>query len=954
MKKTILTTATQQRNLQGNSQGEPHPISIETHPIAPIIDAARIFTARMKRISTILIMSVLVTLISACGGGGGGGTSPGEDKKTEGPISVSNLRVIPDTNNATLIWNNPNVNITQINISYKLSTADNFTLPIPITDNARLARSKTDVMGMISSLMSDTNYTFRVTLELGGADENKSVMAAEITRLIGSNLDGDEYADTDPLDPDSGGGGDVAPPPPTDNILISVLNLRVFPDVSSAILMWDNPDAVIANISISYKLSTADNFGTPITIMDDARLARNEIDVMGMIPVGLLTTPNVNYTFSVTLELKGADEGKSVAAAEITRLIGPNFDGDEYADAEDVDDDNDGVNDLQDAFPTDGALSAFTVSRLRAAAGDKSVTLKWNNPDAQIASINISYKRTGSDDEPMTRSSDQTTSGALNVEETITELTNGQSYNFTVSLILRDTDVSKKVEAQSISATPVFIVTGLYGVAGADYVILSWTNPDAEIDGISISYQRRGSDNPETPLLIADDPKRAANASVQHNISGLMPDRYYDFTVSVRSGGSDEDGEGAPSISVLVNPDYDGDGKNNFVDVDADGDGLIEIATAQQFNQSRHNLQGSNFTRSAGGVGDANGCGNGTMEGEDVTACNGYELIADIYLAAYVSWEPIGRCMNYDPDAFMCTPATEFLNAIFDGNNRTINDLTITNHDGSYDNASGLFGAISSTSVLRNIHIRSANLIGGGLNVGLLVGYAKGAMIINSSAEGAVTASGDNVGGLVGFGDNAEITSSYAAGGAVSGGDNVGGLVGGGFDSTITSSYAAGGNVSGGDNIGGLIGLGRSSIITSSYAAGGSVSGGDEVGGLVGDGFGGSTIITSSYAAGGAVSGTGDVGGLVGTGSGSVITFSYWDSDKSGQPSDSDDSLGVNKTTQELKTPTENDPGIYSTWASDMCADGTTRTWDFGTSSDYPALRCTPNGLPAQQHLRQR
>ncbi len=725
----MLTTATQQRNLQGNSQREPHPISIETSTIAPIIDAARMFTARMKRISTILIMSVLITLISACGGGGGGGggggTSPGEDKKMVDPISVSNL--------------------------------------------------------------------------------------------------------------------------------------RVFPDVSSAILMWDNPDAVIANISISYKLSTVNNFGVPITITDSPTIDRNETDVMGMIPVGLLTTPNANYTFSVTLKLKGADENKSVAAAEITRLIGPNFDGDEYADAEDVDDDNDGVNDLQDAFPRNDALSAFAV-------------------------------------------------------------------------------------------------TGLYGVAGADYVILSWTNPDAEIDGISISYQRRDSDNPEPPLLIADDPKRAANASVQHNISGLMPDRYYDFTVSLILGGPDAGKEVvAPSIrNILVKADYDGDNVDNFMDVDADGDGLIEIATAQQFNQSRHNLQGSNFTRSAGGVGDANGCGNGTTVGEDVTECNGYELIADISLAAYVSWEPIGRCMNYDPDAFMCAPATEFLNAIFDGNNRTINDLTITNHDGSYDNASGLFGAISSTSVLRNIHIRSANLIGGGLNVGLLVGYAKGAMIINSSAEGAVTASGDNVGGLVGFGDNAEITSSYAAGGAVSGGDNVGGLVGGGFDSTITSSYAAGGAVSGGDNIGGLIGLGRSSIITSSYAAGGSVSGGDEVGGLVGDGFGGSTIITSSYAAGGAVSGTGDVGGLVGTGSGSVITFSYWDSDKSGQPSDSDDNLGVNKTTQELKTPTENDPGIYSTWASDMCADGTTRTWDFGTSSDYPALRCTPNGLPAQQHLRQR
>ncbi len=890
----MLTTATQQRNSQGNLQGNPQsetpPISIETSPIAPIIDAARIFslrfTARMKRIGAILIMSVLMVFLAACAGGGGGGGAPGGNggdddvvPPREDPISVSNLRVIPDTNNATLTWSNPNVNITQISIIYRNTAAGSVEMQrniTAITDSNNI-RPSANVTKVIPNLTNEANYTFNVALELGGADEGKSVMARKRTLLIGPNLDGDEYADADPLELDEDGDNvndDVDAFPRNDALsAFAVSNLRVIPDENNATLIWNNPNAVIANISISYKLSTADNFTLPIPITDNARLARN-IEVREMITP---LTSNTNYIFRVALELKDADENKSVMATEITRLIGPNLDGDDYADADplETDEDEDGIDDERDAFPRNDALTAFAVSELRATPGDESVTLRWNNPDnrvVQIASIDISYKRTGTNDTPMTISSTQTTAGTQDVEETITGLTNGQSYTFTVSLTLMDPDAGMVGPAPSTSATPdAFAVTGLYGVAGANYVTLSWNNPDASIESISISYQLSETDSLQPALLIVPSSKFAANASVQHNISGLTEGLSYDFTVSLILSGPDAGKEGAPpSISVLVNPDYDGDGKNNFVDVDADGDGLIEIATAQQLNQSRHNLLGSSFTRSAGGVGDANGCDNGGS----VTECNGYELIADIYLTTYTNWEPIGSCVLLDLSE---CPSTEFLDAIFDGNNHTINDLTITNPAGDYADAAGLFGAISSTSILRNIHIRSGNISDGGHNVGLLVGYAVGANIINSSAEGAVTASGNIVGGLVGYGLESTITSSYAAGGAVSGGGHsVGGLVGGGVDATITSSYAAGGDVSGRDFVGGLVGSGGGSMtnITSSYAAGGSVSGLSNVGGLVGTGQ--SATITSSYAAGGDVSATGnEVGGLVGNGQRATITSSY-------------------------------------------------------------------------------
>ena len=1095
-------------------------------------------------------------------------------------FAVSNLRVIPDESNATLIWNNPDADIANINISYKLSTADIFGTPIPITDDARIARNETDVMGMIleGSLTPNTNYTFRVTLELKGADENKSVMAAEITRLIGPNLDGDDYADGDPLETDEDGDGiddeeDKFPRNPT-LYAFAVSNLRVIPDENNATIIWNNPDADIANINISYKLSTADIFGTPIRITDNARITANATDVREMIPS---LTPNTYYTFRVTLELEGADKNKSVMAREITRLIGPNLDGDDYADDDplETDEDGDDTNDDIDAFPRNPTLYAFAVSNLRVIPDESNATLIWNNPDADIANINISYKLSTDDifgtpipitDDARIARNETDVMGMI-LKGSLTPNTN---YTFRVTLELKGADENKSVMAREITrligpnldgddyadGDPLetdedgdgiddeedkfprnptlyaFAVSNLRVIPDENNATIIWNNPDADIANINISYKLSTADIFGTPIRITDNARITANATdVMEIITSLTPNTYYTFRVTLELEGADKNKTVmAREITRLIGPnldgddyadddpletDEDGDGIDNFIDVDVDGDGLIEIATAQQLNQSRHNLLGTSFKSSAGGVGNADGCGNGGS----VTACNGYELIADIYLTTYTNWQPIGGCTTSASD---CSPKNKLFNAIFDGNSHTINDLTITNPAGSYANAAGLFGAISSTSILRNIHIRSGNLIGGGTNVGLLVGYARGAMIINSSAEGAVNASGNAVGGLVGDGRVATITSSYAAGGDVSGtGSNVGGLVGDGIFATITSSYAAGGDVSGGNGVGGLVGDGRVATITSSYAAGGAVNGTNWVGGLVGEGdrvtimssyaaggtvngtidvgglvgsgtglnitssyaaggdvsggfrvgglvgavwdsqitysyaaggsvsatdkvvggtghvvggliglglgsrisssyaaggavsgnrnvgglvgngegstitssyaagedvsgvsnvgglvgfgldyrimssyaaggdvsgdmhvgglvgAGSSVTITSSYAAGGTVSGGSGVGGLVGIGS-STITFSYGDISKSKQGSGGS---GRTKTTNELITPTDAS-GIYTTWASNTCADGTTLAWDFGTTDEYPALNCTLNGFPPQRRER--
>ena len=185
---------------------------------------------------------------------------------------------------------------------------------------------------------------------------------------------------------------------------------------------------------------------------------------------------------------------------------------------------------------------------------------------------------------------------------------------------------------------------------------------------------------------------------------------------------------------------------------------------------------------------------------------------------------------------------------------------------------------------------------------------------------------GDDLGGLVGN-NNGRITGSYATGRVV-GSDNVGGLVGSN-DGDIHTSYATG-RVEGIGKVGGLAG-GNDGEIHTSYAAG-RVMGERWVGGLVGGHDG---EIHNSYATGW-VSGQNHVGGLVGiVPSNSPITASYWDTTTSGWTSGSN---GTGQTTRQLQTPSSYSR-IYADWNVDLDGGGTNDDpWDFGTSSQYPAL----------------
>ena len=344
------------------------------------------------------------------------------------------------------------------------------------------------------------------------------------------------------------------------------------------------------------------------------------------------------------------------------------------------------------------------------------------------------------------------------------------------------------------------------------------------------------------------------------------------------------------------------------VDYDTDDDGLIEIRNLAQLDAVRYDNEGRGsglvtahreaFTDGGGG---ALACGG-------LLGCVGYELLANLdfdtngdgtvdsdddYWNNGAGWMPIKT-----PTIGSITPYS----AIFEGNGHTITNLFID----SSENDIGLFGETRSSAVIRNLEMVSVQVTGT-----------------------------DNVGGLVG--SNGGAVSACFATGKVSGDDDVGGLVGANLDDgSVSASYSTV-QVTGDDRIGGVAGS-NSGEVTAAYATG-RVVGDFEAGGLIGRNSG---DVNVSYATG-LVSGRSTIGGLIGwNASGGTITDSYWDTTTSGRTTGFS---GQAKTTAELQLPTAAS-GIYSTWNVDLDGDGTANNlWDFGTNSQYPALRANFDGV---------
>ena len=511
------------------------------------------------------------------------------------------------------------------------------------------------------------------------------------------------------------------------------------------------------------------------------------------------------------------------------------------------------------------------------------------------------------------------------------------------------------------------IVTGVMGSDTGTTVTLSWTDPEDRVrySGVMVTGSTTAGD-----MIVPQTINATAGSTAEELIiADLTGPTDYTFTITTQyendtAGNSKSGGSSMPFMIRTRNP------------IDLDGDTLVDINSLERLDNVRHNLNlgaASDDGRYKNSTQTANNAG--VLCGDNgATSCTGYELTRSLDFndgSSYESgsskntWRPntesdsTGMVLaQSDADSATnggWTPIGGSFASRFEGNGHTIHNLYSRNHTHV-----GLFSATTSAAVIRSIGMATAYVYG---------------------------RANESSGALVGM-HNGIIVASYASGGTVTGAsgerDRVGGLVGHN-EGTIVASYANGTVAAGNGTLpdtGGLVGRNTSRIIASyanSNVKGGTITSND-VGGLVGSnlkGSGSAGNIIASYATGtvnGGAGSIGNTGGLVGSSTlGSSISASYADSSVNGGAGHSDRggtlvgerlnnpaitaSYGFGTLSAEIRDSSGEPPSGATTSAALIAPDPDDRTnaavdavwndadhltldaWDFGNSSQAPALR---------------
>jgi hypothetical protein len=258
----------------------------------------------------------------------------------------------------------------------------------------------------------------------------------------------------------------------------------------------------------------------------------------------------------------------------------------------------------------------------------------------------------------------------------------------------------------------------------------------------------------------------------------------------------------------------------------------------------------------------------------------------------------------------------ETFDGIFDGNNCTISNLSISS---ALSENTGLFGTVGGE--ISNLGLVKPNIISQGRNVGALIGFLHHGIITNCYVRGAVVSGSNNVGGLIGL-NTGRVILCWSSG-SISGDSYIGGLTGLTDDGTVKLCYSRA-NVIGYRNVGGLVGktTDEASEVMNCYAAG-TVEGDRYVGGLAGQVEQGR--VYKCYSAS-SVSGRQDVGGFTGfirvLGN---VSRCYWDTQASGQETSAG---GTGKSTVQMKKMNTFINDGWDFWA----------TWTICEDIGYPAL----------------
>ena len=265
-------------------------------------------------------------------------------------------------------------------------------------------------------------------------------------------------------------------------------------------------------------------------------------------------------------------------------------------------------------------------------------------------------------------------------------------------------------------------------------------------------------------------------------------------------------------------------------------------STCGALNNGVHEISLESQLREAGRQAVGNPCGS---DGQ-------YRLLNNITLTS--NWSPISG-----------------FTGVFDGNNKTIRDLTITQpgviHQAMFASPNG--------ATITHLTLEDVN-ISGGQNTAGLISLALGATTVTGvHVTGQVSGSGPNVGGVIGFtsSDSVSVTGATVNATVTSTGSRVGGIVGDLDKGSIANSEVLG-SVSGVGLVGGVVGRsGTSGDISFSETSAAVTGDTSQVGGFAGVNIG---SISHSHSSGSVTTtGTGvSVGGFVGENQGPITQSS--------------------------------------------------------------------------------
>ncbi|WP_198555742.1 immunoglobulin-like domain-containing protein [Colwellia sp. 75C3] len=368
-------------------------------------------------------------------------------------------------------------------------------------------------------------------------------------------------------------------------------------------------------------------------------------------------------------------------------------------------------------------------------------------------------------------------------------------------------------------------------------------------------------------------------------------------------------------------PDTDGDGINDSIDIDDNNNNLIDIYTLADINEIRNNLDGTAF------FGSNAGC---------LSICNGFELMNDLdfdtsgngyidttddYWTTGLGWLPIGDSANRGSNAFI---------SIFQGNNHIIKNLMSNRPD---ENNIALFGYTSNGAEIYNVGLTGVRIVGNA-SVGGLVGDLNYSKVKNVYVIGSIT-SGNESGGVIGYSEYSELSELYHVGN-VTGAADMGGVIGySEYDISISQLFNIG-NVVGTTTVGGVIGT-NYGVVTDVYSVG-SVTGTSSVGGVAGYMNGAELHRVYSSAS---VQGETKTGAIIGwiNGADNLFSSSYSIPQDGispiGESEIIDTSISLSQAQMSCPQSAADatcSPVIYNDW------DDATPVWNFGTSSELPAL----------------